>query len=245
MTNVLTALFDTLNLICYTFTFLTRESMFTERVRTATAFLFTLHYILRNAERWQQMLSTVIVSWNWKIKPYIDIYILWVVARVLLWGCLLAEDSPVNCSEGSFGSCFRPVRFGLSSHVDICTQTEEIQQNKPSDYEIKSNEFSHGTLRFIQPRLGERNPYFFPSNFFPNYPLNTKALWFRGEQRSVFKKWFGTLGYKRLYFPSISFQTSIMTPYKIRSRLYHSSALTLFWFISENSISTVLWKCFQ
>lgn len=126
MTNVLTALFDTLNLICYTFTFLTRESMFTERVRTATAFLFTLHYILRNAERWQQMLSTVIVSWNWKIKLYIDIYILWVVARVLLWGCLLAEDSPVNCSEGSFGSCFRPVRFWLSSHVDICTQTEEI-----------------------------------------------------------------------------------------------------------------------
>lgn len=47
MTNVLTALFDNLNLICYSFTFLTRDSMFTECVRTVTAFLFTLHYIRR------------------------------------------------------------------------------------------------------------------------------------------------------------------------------------------------------
>lgn len=49
----------------------------------------------------------------------------------------------VNCSDGSFGSCFWPVRFGLSSHVDIpVISTFPFKHGLPEEIQF-------GGLRFL------------------------------------------------------------------------------------------------
>lgn len=84
-----------------------------EHVRTARG--FHLHY---------SMLSQVKFTQSEWVKHLYNTYIYKYSPMLYYFN---RKHSPVDSSQGSFGSCFRPVGFGFSGHVDIWRNTEEFR----------------------------------------------------------------------------------------------------------------------